>query len=53
MLRAAEAAFLLGELTLTDLLETWRSATEAEMSLLDVRAAAMSALRDLEQEILR
>jgi outer membrane protein TolC len=49
MLRAAEASFLLGEASLTDLLETWRSATEAETAALEVREAAMRALRDLER----
>jgi outer membrane protein TolC len=49
MLRGAEAAFLLGEASLTDLLETWRSATEAEMAALEVREAAMRTLRDLER----
>jgi outer membrane protein TolC len=49
MLRAAEAAFLLGEASLTDLLDTWRSATEAETAALEVREAAMRALRDLER----
>jgi outer membrane protein TolC len=46
MLRGAEAAFLLGEASLTDLLETWRSATEAEMAALELREAAMRTLRD-------
>ena len=51
MLRAAEAAFVLGEATLTDLLETWRSATEAEIAALELRAAAMTALRELERTL--
>ncbi|HVR44381.1 MAG TPA: TolC family protein [Thermoanaerobaculia bacterium] len=46
MLRAAEAAFIHGEATVTDLLETWRSATEAEVAVLELRQAALAALRE-------
>jgi outer membrane protein, heavy metal efflux system len=49
MLRGAEAAFLMGEASLTDLLETWRSSSEAEMAALEVREAALRALRELER----
>lgn len=49
MLRGAEAAFLAGEATVTELLETLRSATEAELTLLELRDAALAALRDLQR----
>ncbi|HUP45907.1 MAG TPA: TolC family protein [Thermoanaerobaculia bacterium] len=49
ILRGAEAAFIHGEASLTDLLETWRSATDAEMGALELREAAMAALRELER----
>jgi outer membrane protein TolC len=49
MLRGAEAAFLAGEATVTDFLETLRSATEAELALLELRNAALAALRDLQR----
>jgi outer membrane protein TolC len=49
MLRGAEAAFLHGEATVTDFLETLRSATEAELALLELTEAALAARRDLER----
>lgn len=49
MLAAAEEAFRLGEGSLTDLLDTHRSAAELEMEALDLHAAALAALRDLER----
>lgn len=49
MLRGAEAAFLHGEASLTDFLETLRSATEAELAMLELREAALSSLRDAER----
>jgi outer membrane protein, heavy metal efflux system len=49
MLEGAEAAFLLGEASLTDLLETHRSVTEAEMALLELRESALAASRELER----
>jgi outer membrane protein, heavy metal efflux system len=48
-LEGAEAAFLLGEASLTDLLETHRAVTEAEMALLELREAALAASRELER----
>lgn len=49
MLDGAEAAFRHGEATLTDLLETHRSVTAAELAVLDVHEAALAAHRDLER----
>lgn len=48
MVDAAEAAFRLGESTLTDLLEVLRATTEAELAALDLHASALAAHRDLE-----
>ena len=47
MLTGAEAAFRHGETSLTDLLETLRSATESEMAVLDLHEAALAAHRKL------
>ncbi len=47
MLDGAEAAFRHGEASLTDLLETHRSVTEAELALLDLHQAALAAHREL------
>lgn len=44
---AASAAFRLGEADLTDLLETLRSATGAELAALELREAALAAGREL------
>ena len=49
MLDAAETAFGHGELTLTDLLETLRSVTEAELTALELQMAALAAHRELER----
>lgn len=49
MLEGAEAAFRLGEASLTDLLETHRSVTEAEMAMLELRESALAASRELER----
>ena len=49
MLDGAEAAFRLGEASLTDLLETHRSVTEAELAALDLHEAALAAARELER----
>ncbi|HVS02931.1 MAG TPA: TolC family protein [Thermoanaerobaculia bacterium] len=49
MLDGAEAAFRLGEATLTDLLETHRSVTEGELAVLDLQEAALEAHRQLER----
>jgi len=49
MLDGAEAAFRHGETSLTDLLETHRSVTEAELAVLDVHEAALAAHRELER----
>lgn len=49
MLDGAEAAFRLGEASLTDLLETHRSVTEAELAALDLHQAALAAARELER----
>jgi len=49
MLEGAEAAFLLGEASLTDLLETHRSVTEAELALLELRESALAASRELQR----
>jgi outer membrane protein TolC len=49
MLDGAEAAFRLGETSLTDLLETHRSAAEAELAVLELHQAALAAHRDLER----
>ncbi len=49
MLHAAEAAFLLGEASLTDLLETRRAVSESEMTMLDLYQAALAAQRQLER----
>ena len=44
----AEAAFRQGEASLTDLLETLRTVTDAEMSVLDLHREALTAQRRLE-----
>lgn len=44
---AASAAFRLGEADLTDLLDTLRSATGAELAALELRESALAAGRDL------
>lgn len=44
---AAEAAFRLGEASVTDLLETVRSATAATLTSLELREAALAARREL------
>jgi cobalt-zinc-cadmium efflux system outer membrane protein len=44
---AATAAFRLGEMDLTDLLETLRSSTAAELAALELREAALAAGREL------
>ena len=49
MLDSEEAAFRQGEAGLTDLLETHRSVTEAELALLDLHEAALAAHRELER----
>lgn len=49
MLDGAEAAFRQGEGGLTDLLETHRSVTEAELAVLDLHEAALAAHRELER----
>lgn len=49
MLDGAEAAFRQGEASLTDLLETHRSVTEAELAVLDLHEAALAAHRELER----
>ncbi|MCY3591147.1 MAG: TolC family protein [Acidobacteria bacterium] len=49
MLDGAEAAFRQGEAGLTDLLETHRSVTEAELAVLDLHEAALAAHRELER----
>lgn len=49
MLDGAEAAFRQGEAGLTDLLETHRSVTEAELAVLDLHEAALAAYRELER----
>ena len=49
MLDGAEAAFGQGEASLTDLLETHRSVTEAELAVLDLHEAALAAHRELER----
>lgn len=48
LLAGAVAAFQHGEASLTDLLETLRSAAQAEMTALDLHAAALAAHRELE-----
>jgi outer membrane protein TolC len=48
VLEAATAAFQAGEATLTDFLETLRSALGARLRALDVRESALLAHRDLE-----
>jgi outer membrane protein TolC len=49
MLDGAEAAFLQGEAELTDLLETHRSVTEAELAMLDLYGEALAVHRQLER----
>ena len=49
MLDGAEAAFRQGEAGLTDLLETHRSVTEAELAVLDLHEAALAVHRELER----
>ena len=49
MLDGAEAAFRQGEASLTDLLETHRSVTEAELAVLELHEAALAAHRELER----
>lgn len=49
ILEGAEAAFRQGELSLTDLLDTHRSVTEATLARIDLYGAALAAHRDLER----
>ncbi len=49
MLTAAERSFRLGEASLTDLLETVRSVSEADASFLDLYGEALSAQRNLQR----
>jgi outer membrane protein TolC len=49
LIEAAIASFQHGESSLTDLLETFRSAVNAELAALEVRSAALSAHRNLER----
>lgn len=49
MLDGAEAAFALGEATLTDLLDLHRSVLDAELVVLDLHGAALAAHRTLER----
>lgn len=49
MLDGAEAAFRHGEADLTDLLETHRSVTDSELTLLDLERVALAAHRELER----
>lgn len=49
LIEAAVLSFEHGESSLTDLLETFRSAVNAELAALDLRSAALSAHRDLER----
>jgi outer membrane protein TolC len=49
LLEGAQAAFRLGEASLTDLLDTYRSVSEAELAALDLRDAALAAHRELER----
>ncbi len=49
MLDATEAAFQLGETSLTDLLETYRSAGESELAYLELYQEALAALWQLER----
>jgi outer membrane protein TolC len=49
LIEAAIASFRHGESSLTDLLETFRSAVSAELAALDLRSAALSAHRELER----
>jgi outer membrane protein TolC len=48
MVAAAVAAFEQGEASVTDLLETLRSAVESESTVLDLHSAALAAFRRLE-----
>ncbi len=47
LLAGAEAAFQLGEATLTDYLDTARAVTESELSLLELHSALLAAEREL------
>jgi outer membrane protein, heavy metal efflux system len=49
MLTAATASFRLGEVDLTDLLETLRAGSDTQQQALDLRAAALEAHRELER----
>lgn len=49
MLDGAETAFRHGEVSLTDLLETHRSVTEAELAALELHESALAADRELER----
>ncbi len=49
LLDGAEEAFRQGESGLTDLLETHRSVTEAELAMLDLHEAALAAHRELKR----
>ncbi|MEM7585536.1 MAG: TolC family protein [Acidobacteriota bacterium] len=49
MLDGTEAAFRLGESSLTDLLDTHRAVTDSELALIELHAAALAAHRDLER----
>lgn len=49
LIEAAVLSFQHGESSLTDLLETFRSAVSAELAVLDLQTVALSAHRDLER----
>lgn len=49
LVRSAEAKFRFGESSLTDLLETLRAVTDAELALLDLHRAALEAHREWER----
>jgi outer membrane protein TolC len=49
LIEAAVLSFQHGESSLTDLLETFRSAVSAELAVLDLQTEALSAHRDLER----
>ena len=49
IVEAAEAAFRLGEATLTDYVETLRAVLEARLSALEVTGNALAAQRRLER----
>jgi outer membrane protein TolC len=49
LIEAAVASFQHGESNLTDLLETFRSAVNAELAVLDLQTAALASHRELER----